>query len=476
VRYRLATVRGELDTDLAASVALYEQALAEPALEPLLEARIHSDLAWLAIFVSDVSYGVRHASLAVTIAGRHDSPRTLAEAVTALSFVRTIAGEPWNDDVLEPALALEAAGERFRIDRCPSLVAGSRLLWRGDLEAARLRFESVRTMALERGDETNVSLVHYHLAHVALHGGSLDEAVDHVREAAQLAEQTGVNVTEIRLARALVGAHGGQVEAALGAATHVLAAATVGRDPMNALRALAVLGSLELSRGRGSEAHAHLARALELGGGLGLGEPGLLRFVPDLVEALLSIDRPADAQEALACFERAARRLGHPWALAALDRCRGLIRAATGDVVGGLADLERARDSHGLLPLPVERARTLLALGTVERRARRRREARASLHAALELFEHAGATLWADRARAELGRIGGRAPAGRELTAGERRVAELVATGSTNREVAAALFISVNTVEAALTRIYGKIGVRSRTELANRLLEAERKL
>jgi DNA-binding CsgD family transcriptional regulator len=76
-----------------------------------------------------------------------------------------------------------------------------------------------------------------------------------------------------------------------------------------------------------------------------------------------------------------------------------------------------------------------------------------------------GARLWAGRARAELGRIGGRARSD-GLTPTEQRVADLVAEGRSNKEVADALFVSVRTVEANLTRVYAKLGIRSRTELA----------
>ena len=98
---------------------------------------------------------------------------------------------------------------------------------------------------------------------------------------------------------------------------------------------------------------------------------------------------------------------------------------------------------------------------------RRKAAARAALQEALEALEAMGARLWAYRARGELARIGGRAPAG-GLTPTEERVAELVAEGRSNKEVAEALFVSVRTVEANLTRIYAKLGIRSRTELASR--------
>jgi DNA-binding NarL/FixJ family response regulator len=118
---------------------------------------------------------------------------------------------------------------------------------------------------------------------------------------------------------------------------------------------------------------------------------------------------------------------------------------------------------------PFELARTLLALGTVQRRARRRRDARESLDRAIATFDLLGARVWAERARGELARIGGRAASGDGLTPSERRIAELVAEGMTNKEVAATLVVADRTVESALTQIYRKLDVRSRTELARKM-------
>ena len=107
-------------------------------------------------------------------------------------------------------------------------------------------------------------------------------------------------------------------------------------------------------------------------------------------------------------------------------------------------------------------------LGATERRAKRKRQAREALGEALAIFEDVGAARWAERARTDLGRIGGRAPGRGDLTPTEARVAALVAEGRTNREVAAALFITDRTVEFHLSHVYAKLGVRSRAELARR--------
>lgn len=130
--------------------------------------------------------------------------------------------------------------------------------------------------------------------------------------------------------------------------------------------------------------------------------------------------------------------------------------------------LERAVDEQDAVGDPFGRARALLALGVIRRRARQNRPARETIAAALAGFETLGAAGWAERARSELGRIGGRTRVD-GLTAAEQRVATLVSAGRTNREVAAALFLAERTVASHLTHIYAKLGVRSRTELAGKV-------
>ena len=134
-----------------------------------------------------------------------------------------------------------------------------------------------------------------------------------------------------------------------------------------------------------------------------------------------------------------------------------------------MAAFEEALAHHNVSPMPFDRARTLLALGSARRRAKERRVARAALEEARDDFSSLGARIWEQRAAAELGRIGGRAPSAGELTPVERRVAELVAAGRSNKEVAGVLFLSTRTVEGHLSRVYGKLGVHSRVELARKL-------
>jgi DNA-binding CsgD family transcriptional regulator len=203
--------------------------------------------------------------------------------------------------------------------------------------------------------------------------------------------------------------------------------------------------------------------------GLGYEHPGCCGYAGDEVEALVALGRSEQAGARIGELERSGRELDLARILGYAFRGRGLLAAANGNLDEAADWLDLALVEHERIPVPFERARTLLARGQIQRRARQRRAARESLREAVSIFEQLGANEWAERARAELGRIGGRTPAGKELTPSEERIAELVAEGKTNREVAAELFISVHTVEAALTRIYSKLGVRSRTELARRL-------
>ena len=198
---------------------------------------------------------------------------------------------------------------------------------------------------------------------------------------------------------------------------------------------------------------------------LGWREAGKRWWVPDHVEALLALDRADDAERVLDAWETDARRLERAWVLAHVTRCRGLVAAARGNVSEAASLLENAVTQHETVDDSFGRARALLALGVVRRRQRQKRAARDAIEAALTGFGELGSATWIEKARAEVGRIGGRTRT-EGLTAAERRVAALVAEGRTNREVAAALFLGERTVETHLSHVYAKLGVRSRAELA----------
>ena len=201
---------------------------------------------------------------------------------------------------------------------------------------------------------------------------------------------------------------------------------------------------------------------------MGSAEPGIIPCIPDDVEALVSLGRADEARPLVDRLERQGLALDRPWALATAARCRGLFEAAHGELENARVALERAIEEHRRVPQPFEFARSLLVSGQIQRRAKQKRPARAYLERARDIFVDLGAPLWTGRAEAELARIGGRPPAPLELTPTEEQIARLAAEGRTNREIADALFVSANTVQSTLKRIYRKLDVRSRTELAHR--------
>jgi DNA-binding NarL/FixJ family response regulator len=199
-----------------------------------------------------------------------------------------------------------------------------------------------------------------------------------------------------------------------------------------------------------------------------------VRFVPDEAEALVALGALDEAHDILSRYEADARRLARPAALLAAARARTILCSTAGDPSAGADLLKRALDEWADVVPPFERARAQFVLGTVLRRTLRRRAARAALEEALATFTALGATLWVEKAQRMLG---GAEEASLDvlqpLTPAERRVAEVVAGGATNRAAADQLFVSVRAVEVHLTSTYRKLGIRSRTELAGLLARAE---
>jgi DNA-binding CsgD family transcriptional regulator len=197
----------------------------------------------------------------------------------------------------------------------------------------------------------------------------------------------------------------------------------------------------------------------------------LAEFVPDAVEAMIQLGRFDEADHLIGILERNGKQVDRPWMLAVAGRCRAMLLAARGDVDAAMCAAEAAMSEHVRLPMPFERARTLLVLGQLQRRRRHKEAAAAALRAALNMFEALNTPLWANRARAELARTNVAPTKSNELTPSEQRVAELAASGMNYRHIAAALCISPKTVEANLTRIYRKLDIHSRAELG-RLMAA----
>jgi DNA-binding CsgD family transcriptional regulator len=294
-------------------------------------------------------------------------------------------------------------------------------------------------------------------------------ALEHAIEALELAELARVESNHARalLAAALVEAHLGRIEDARAKAEQALAWARSATDEITAIDAFGVLGHIDLALGN-AEAAADLlgdlpARLISLG----WDDPSSPLWA-DAVESLIACGDLERAETCKQQYEERAARASRR-SITCAQRCRGLLAAAQGADTPAIEALESSAAELAALPYPFEHGRTLLALGRVRRRALHRRAAHEALEHAVTILDGLGAQLWAESARSELKRIGGRKAAYDELTAAELRVASLAAEGRSNKEIASTEFLSVRTVEAHLYRVYRKLGVRSRTALSRRL-------
>jgi DNA-binding CsgD family transcriptional regulator len=468
VLIQLARAQAE-SADSGRAIVLYREALSESEDDLALVATIHLELAERVRFTEGVDSGLAHAETAVRAASSVEDPVLRCRALAAFGLLHFNAGRGIPHAEMEVGLALERSLPGRPLGGGAEQIFGHQLLWSGELRAARLLFEE-RRRALGACGRVEEAVALWYLSLIEWRAGNWELASRYAVESVALTEQFGRETAGITAwPKALIAAHRGEVLNAQELAEQCLAYVRPAALVTETAGFEWVLGFLELSRGDYQAAVRHFRSAEDLRPLLGFRDPGMDWLVPDELDALVSVGALDEAEAVLGPWEQRARTLDRAWALAIAARVRALVLAGRGDLDGALATFETALAEHGRAEDPFQQARTLLALGATQRRAKRRGAARASLEHALAIFDRLPAPLWATKARAELARIGGRAPSRGALTPSEERVAALVAEGRTNREVAADLFITERTVEAALTRVYGKLSVRSRTELAGRL-------
>jgi DNA-binding CsgD family transcriptional regulator len=448
--------------------ALYLQALAEAEGDHALEAEIHLCLAGGMRWGHGVERGITHAELAVNAAALTDDADLTCRALAQYVCWQCRSGRGLPRAEMEEALALERTLPGGPLLDGPSGLLCLELVWALELDTAReLLVQLGESLATRNEPESDASVL-WKWALLEWRAGNWAEADRCAARTLDLLTQLGRVMPPDEFPAAIVAAHRGRVDEARarakGAASRAEAEGiTIGQSGHGW-----VLGFVELSLGEPTAALPHLRRSYELRNTF-MYEPGMRVELGDLLEALIATGELDEATAILDEWEPRAAAVDRAWALAILARCRGLLLAARGDLDAAFASFEHALAEHARSTDPFHHARTLLALGRTQRRAKKRAAARATLEDALARFELLGAPLWAEQTRAELARIGGRVASPDELTEAERRVAHLVADGRTNRQVAAALFLTEHSVATALTRIYRKLGVRSRTELAKRL-------
>jgi DNA-binding CsgD family transcriptional regulator len=457
--------------DMAARVRLCREAALHAAGD---DVRLVQILGFQAI--SRWLHGDGPAALIDAREGVERAERVGDQRLLAMALARVGLMEAWALEVtpglLERAISIEERLERpLLFHDSPRMVFAAGLLARSaDLERAREMLSAVEQSALTRGDEHTRAWVVLQYQKLEYYSGHLQRAVEFSNAAYDVAEQTGELQYEAMVcaSKATVEADIGLVDQARATAERGLACSRQIGDEIYAVFNRAALGAVEVGVANTEEAVRHLrelpARLLAMGHRA----PGPIDPWPNTIEALIAVGDLEPARGYLEQYEVHAELAASRRALGAASRSRALLAAAEGDHEQASSAIERSLAQLEDARFPLELARTLLAVGSIERQATHKRLARDALLRALAIFEELPAPLWADRARAELRRISGRRPAAEELSESERRIAALAADGRTNKQIAAALYLSVRTVETHLSHIYRKLGVRSRAELAAR--------
>jgi DNA-binding CsgD family transcriptional regulator len=459
--------------DVDGCIELLQQALDEASGDDKCLAEVRGSLSQAFLVKGDLGRALAESRAALSAAERTGDGRTLAVTLAQAAGNETLAGEI-TPGLLERGLALEQVVEGIPAYMCPSRVFGLRLMFTGRFDEARVAFQRAYDRAADLGDDIARGGFLLHLAELELRTCNWTEASAHAAEGLAIVEQLGLDEARSALLwiQASVDAHLGRVDRARAAAEQGLSLSDSTGVGLYGVYNRSVLGFLELSLGDPKAADAWLRPLPARVDSLSWGEPSVYPLLADAIEALVGVGELEDAEAQLAPLEERSSRFGSTWGIPVSARCRGLLLAAEGDTAGAVAALEGALVAHQRLASSFERGRTVHALGVVLRRARKKRAAQASLEDAAQIFDALGARLWVERARAELGRIGGRAARPGALTPTEARVAQLVAAGRSNHEVATALFVSPKTVEWNLSKIYRKLHVRSRTELAAKLAKS----
>jgi DNA-binding CsgD family transcriptional regulator len=473
ILFRLASISW---LDMPRVQRLSEQALQEAGDDAAIRAAILEHLAWVGIYRGDLAFAAEHARASRQWAQRIADPAIRGDSLSTFAMVEFLLGRPAQDlmteaEQLEDLAMREGPRGQTTVFTASRTCHGLQLLWAGQLDAARevLRQELTEYERLGRYVVRDELLCY--LAEVECRAGNWEVAARHAQEAHEIDIEAGrvLGQGHMLFPKALVAAHKGDVDTARSDAEEGLRQCLRNEDTLDASCHRAVLGFLELSLRNPTAAMEQLEPVLAFLDAMGSPEPGVIPSLPDAIEALVALGRLSEAEGLLDRLERQGRTLDRPWAIATAARGRGMLTAARGDLSAARSALEQALVEHRRVPQPFELARTLLVKGEVERRAKQKRAARTALEQALGIFQTLGAPLWAQRARDDLARVGGAVLPSSELTPTEQRIAQLVGEGKTNREVADALFISVKTVEANLSRIFHKLGVRSRTELTRRI-------
>ncbi|KHL12060.1 AAA ATPase-like protein [Mumia flava] len=451
------------------------EALDDAGPDRVLRSRVLVALAWSgAIKYGELSLAADRLREACDLAGEAGADDVREDAAARLVHVETMRGRPRPDLRATEALETEPAEGVPVLRAGPTTLVARQVAWSGDLTTAR-RLAEAQCLAARRGDlELQRAYRLHDLALLECAAGEFaraDELVEQGRQAADDAQNSWAARVLLH-PRALVDAWTGHEDGARESAERMLARAEEGRHRPAMTRALGVLGIVALVESDAVTSAVHLSRAADCLEEMGAAHPGVYGILPDLVEARAVTGDLDRARSALQTLADQGAGLDNPWVRAVGRRAEGWVLLADGDPDAAAEAMSGAACTLDELGYRPDATRALLGEGCALLRRGRRTAAAEVLASAEQRFTELGAVRWAARAAAELERV---APGRRrgELTATERAVGRLVAEGRRNREIAEAMFVSVATVEAHLTRMYRKLQIRSRSELTRLVADGE---
>jgi DNA-binding NarL/FixJ family response regulator len=473
VRTALIDLSGQALADMD---EIFAAALADAGDDPALMAPLRLQLSWQAMLDGNPARADTEADHAVELARMVGDTATEAMALAVKAQVSRVVGRADYMALLERALALPPPTQQGRMHLTPRYLGVRFALHDDRLDVARE--ELLRMLALvERGGGEELVEVLRCLSEVSAQAGRCAEALDFIGRALRVAQETGLSPGPVWHTAAIAELAGGTIGKATAFAERGCRASEQERDSIYLRRNLHALGQARLRGGdaRGGVETLRRIRALERA--QGMIEPSVLRWHSDLAAGLIALGELEEAESTIdSAREAVANRTHNAGVTSRLDRAEALLVAERGEPDRAVALLSGAVHRFELLGQPIERGHTLLVLAQVERRRRRHAAARTAAGEALEIFNRIGAKPWAEQASRTLARLDGRSEPEEQtsgalatLTATEARIAAMVRDGASNREIATRMFLSVKTVEATLTRMYRKLGVRSRTQLSSRL-------
>lgn len=456
------------DDSFSEAADILRKALSEAGPNRELRVQMLIELSFALLNLGQLGDALSVIEDAVADAEQVEDAQLLSQALSTRVILRFLLGNGLDESNLGRALALEDRHADTPLTVRSHVHHAMLRAWIGDLDVGHREMRAIRRRCIEYGDESELMFVAFHSVLVEMWRGAFSDAALIAEDSMERAAQLDADVPRCQALamRAALGAYAGRVEEARSDANAALEIGLTCGSTVLMVWPLTTLGFIDVSIGHHQAAvntlHPLLA-TLEA-------TPDATEIVfawclPDAIEALVAVGRTADAETLIERLDRNGRRLDRGWMRAVSARGRSMAEAARGDIAAATEWVERAMRDHNRMTMPFERARSQLLLGQLQRRQGRPSSAATTLQDALSGFEELGAPLWADRARRELGRTNVGPHARSALTRSEQRVAELAASGMTNRAVAAALFISPKTVEANLGRIYRKLDIHSRAEL-----------